>query len=123
MRLRSRQPATGTITFSDFFGDAKLLPAADAQMIPTGLNFGTGYNQAYGASSPTSFIVNSNLSPNFPYAAQILGAHVGRNSAGSTSTVRSGMDPTTPGLLPRGNRAGDPAVEDAGARGQHRLVD
>jgi hypothetical protein len=61
----------GTINFTHFGSDAELLPAATGQLITTGLNFGPEYNRAYGASAPTSFIVNSNLSPNFPYAAQI----------------------------------------------------
>lgn len=61
----------GTIRFTHFGSDAELLPRATGQLIPTGLNFGAEYNSAYGASAPTSFIVNSNLSPNFPYAGQI----------------------------------------------------
>lgn len=61
----------GKIHFTHFGSDAELLPRDSGQLIPTGLNFGADYNHAYGASDPTSFIVNSNLSPNFPYAAQI----------------------------------------------------
>jgi hypothetical protein len=61
----------GTIRFTHFGSDAELLPAATGQLIATGLNFGSEYSSAYGASAPTSFIVNSNLSPNFPYAGKI----------------------------------------------------
>jgi hypothetical protein len=64
----------GTITFTHFESDAALLPAATGQRIPTGLNFGSDYLGAYGATDPTGFIVNSNVSPNFPYAAQIWAA-------------------------------------------------
>jgi hypothetical protein len=64
----------GTLTFTHFESDTVLLPAKTNQMIDTGLDFGADYDQAYGSSSPTSLYVNSNVSPNFPYAAKIWAA-------------------------------------------------
>lgn len=37
----------------------------------TGLNFGTDYNQLWAGADPTSDYRDSNISPNFPYAAQV----------------------------------------------------
>jgi hypothetical protein len=64
----------GTITFTHFESDATLEPPGKDHAIPTGLDFGTDYNSLYGPSLPTSTFVDSNVSPNFPYAAQIWAA-------------------------------------------------
>jgi hypothetical protein len=64
----------GKLTFTHFESDTVLLPAKTHQLIDTGLDFGANYDQAYASSSPTSLYVNSNVSPNFPYAAQIWAA-------------------------------------------------
>jgi hypothetical protein len=84
----------GTISFVHFGSDAELLPAATNQRIETGLNFGAGYNDLYGASSPTNFIVNSNASPNFPYAAQIW-ARMWERVSGQKIDGAIALDPTT----------------------------
>ena len=47
------------------------MPRDTKHVIDTGLDFGADYTAAYGASGPTQLFVNSNLSPHFPYAAQI----------------------------------------------------
>lgn len=61
----------GKVSFTHFASDSVLLPEATKQAVPTGLDFGTDYKRTYGASEPTSSIQNSNVSPHFPYAAQI----------------------------------------------------
>jgi hypothetical protein len=61
----------GKVTFTHFGSDAELLPAATKQRIHTGLDFGKDYDATYGNGDPADYIVNSNLSPNFPYAGQI----------------------------------------------------
>lgn len=61
----------GAITFERFESDTALLPAAQMQMIKTGLDFGKSYNGLYGAALPTTQYVDSNVSPHFPFAAQI----------------------------------------------------
>lgn len=64
----------GTIHFDHFGSDGELMPAASANRIDTGLDLGAGFAAAYGYAGPTSYIVNSNMSPNFPYAARIWAA-------------------------------------------------
>lgn len=64
----------GRITFTHFESDLRLLPVPQKQLIPTGLDFGADYDRAYGSTSPTSFFTNSNISPHFPYAAQVWAA-------------------------------------------------
>jgi hypothetical protein len=88
----------GRITFTHFESDAALLPAATDKMIPTGLDFGPGYAAAYGASKPTSLIVNSNLSPNFPYTAQIW-ARMWQRVSGEHIDATIALDPTTLGYF------------------------
>jgi hypothetical protein len=61
----------GTLKFTRFESDAALLPPGPDHEIPTGLSFGAGYAAAYGPSLPTNTFVDSNVSPHFPYAAQI----------------------------------------------------
>ncbi|MDP9091566.1 MAG: DUF4012 domain-containing protein [Actinomycetota bacterium] len=63
----------GTVKFTKFASDAVLLPPP-TQLIPTGLEFGSQYDAAWARSQPTSQYVDSNVSPNFPYAAQIWAA-------------------------------------------------
>jgi hypothetical protein len=64
----------GTIKFTHFGSDTELQAKGHKHLIPTGLNFGRDYNSAYGASQPTSSFVDSNVSPHFPYTAQIWAA-------------------------------------------------
>jgi hypothetical protein len=61
----------GALHFTTFASDAALEPPGENHVISTGLSFGPGYASAYGPSLPTSMFVNSNVSPNFPYAARI----------------------------------------------------
>lgn len=70
----------GRVTFTHFESDSVLLPRATHGQIATGLDFGADYQQAYGASGPTELFQNSNLSPHFPYAAQIWGAMWAKHS-------------------------------------------
>jgi hypothetical protein len=58
----------GKLTFTGFENDNVLSNTA------TDLNFGSAYNALYGNADTTSLYLNSNLSPNFPYAAQIWAA-------------------------------------------------
>jgi hypothetical protein len=64
----------GTIKFERFESDAALLPPGRDHAIATGLDFGKGYDALYGPSLPTTTFVDSNVSPHFPYAAQIWAA-------------------------------------------------
>lgn len=64
----------GTVHFTHFGSDAELLPAATGQLIDTGLDFGPQFRAAYGYADPTEFIVNSDMSPHFPYAARTWAA-------------------------------------------------
>jgi hypothetical protein len=88
----------GKLTFEKFFSDNALLPKATNKLIDTGLNFGEGYQSAYGSSEATSFIVNSNLSPHFPYAARIW-AKMWKIQSGETVDGAMAVDPTTLALF------------------------
>jgi hypothetical protein len=82
----------GTLTFTGFEKDTVLTHTA------TGLNFGTDYADLYGNADTTSLYLNSNLSPNFPYAAQIWAAmwekHSGEHINGAIA-----VDPTAASYL------------------------
>lgn len=100
----------GTITFTHFESDQTLLPAATGQLINTGLGFGPAYDAAWGPSLPTQLYVNSNLSPNFPYAAQIWasmwekvsGEHVDGAIALDPTALSYFLAVTGPAALPTG---------------------
>jgi hypothetical protein len=64
----------GKLKFTHFESDQALAPHNTGSFVQTGLNFGKAYNYAYTASNPTKLFVNANVSPNFPYAAQIWAA-------------------------------------------------
>lgn len=83
----------GTVHFSEFFSDSKLLPAATHQLIDTGLDFGSAFDAAYGTDDATRLIVNSNVSPNFPYAARIW-ARMYEKTTGRQIDGVLAMDPT-----------------------------
>jgi hypothetical protein len=82
----------GKLTFTGFEKDTVLTHTA------TGLNFGTDYADLYGNADTTSLYLNSNLSPNFPYAAQIWAAmwekHSGEHINGAIA-----VDPTAASYL------------------------
>jgi uncharacterized protein DUF4012 len=88
----------GTVRFTHFESDAALLPSATNKLIHTGLDFGPGYRSAYGASAPTSFIVNSNMSPHFPYAARVW-ASMWEQVSGEHVDGAVAVDPTALGYL------------------------
>jgi hypothetical protein len=83
----------GTLRFTRFESDAALLPPGPDHKIPTGLSFGPGYAAAYGPSLPTNTFVDSNVSPNFPYAAQIWQAMWKKVSGQQVDGVLA-LDPT-----------------------------
>jgi len=83
----------GTLHFSHFYSDAELLPPGPDHRVPTGLSFGAGYDSAYGRSLPTSTFVDSNVSPNFPYAARIWQAMWAKRSGQHVDGVLA-LDPT-----------------------------
>lgn len=100
----------GTLHFTHFYSDAALLPPGPEHLIPTGLDFGRGYDSAYGPSLPTSTFVDSNVSPNFPYAAQIWqtmwekvsGQHVDGVLALDPTVLSYFLNVTGPAQLPKG---------------------
>lgn len=63
----------GTVKFTHFESDTVFQPGT-THLIDTGLDFGQAYNQAYAEANSTHRYVNSNVSANFPYAAQIWAA-------------------------------------------------
>jgi hypothetical protein len=83
----------GTLRFLRFESDNALLPPGKNHLIPTGLSFGRGYESAYGPSLPTSTFVDSNVSPNFPYAARIWQA-MWRITSGQQVDGVLALDPT-----------------------------
>jgi Protein of unknown function (DUF4012) len=62
------------------------------------VNFGPAYNHLYDGAGPTRMYVNSNLSPNFPYAAQIW-ASMWRKHSGQKLDGVIAVDPTALGYL------------------------
>jgi hypothetical protein len=83
----------GTISFERFESDAALLPPNKGHIIATGLDFGAGYDAAYGPSQPTDSFVDSNVSPHFPYAARIWQAMWQKVSGQHVDGVMA-LDPT-----------------------------
>jgi hypothetical protein len=100
----------GTLHFTHFYSDAALLPPGPDHLIPTGLDFGAGYDSAYGPSLPTTTFVDSNVSPNFPYAARIWqamwekrsGQHVDGVLALDPTVLSYFLNVTGPAALPNG---------------------
>ena len=83
----------GSVTFSHVESDVALLPAGSGDLITTGLDFGAAYQAAWGPSGPTSLYPNSNLSPDFPYAAQVWAA-MWQEVSGEQVNGAIAMDPT-----------------------------
>jgi hypothetical protein len=83
----------GTIKFTNFESDTVLLPEKTKTLVPTSLGFGAEYAEAYAASDPTSSYIDSNVSPNFPYAAQIWAAMYEKVSGKRVDGVLA-LDPT-----------------------------
>lgn len=84
----------GKLTFTNFESNARLDPPGPGNLLPTGLDFGPEYQAAYGAGLPTSSFVNSNFSPQFPYAAQIWAAMWQKVSGQRVDGVIA-LDPTS----------------------------
>lgn len=61
--------------------------------LPTGINFGREYNQLYHGAGTTSDYRNTNLSPHFPYAAQVWVA-MWRQYSGQRLDGAFALDPT-----------------------------
>jgi hypothetical protein len=85
--------AHGRITFQRFESDAALLPPGRDHAIDTGLDFGPQFDALYGPSRPTEAFVDSNVSPNFPYAAQVWAAMWQRTTGQRIDGVIA-VDPT-----------------------------
>lgn len=83
----------GKVRFTHFESDAVLLPAATGKLVKTGLDFGPDYTGAYGPSQPTESFPNSNVSPNFPYTAQIW-ARMWEKVSGEHVDGALAVDPT-----------------------------
>ena len=105
------------------------MPPTPDHAIPTGLDFGAGYNHLYGPSLPTSTFVDSNVSPNFPYAAQIW-AKMWERTTGQRIDGVLAVDPTVlsyflaatgPTQLPDGRVISSNNVVDLTERQQYTL--
>lgn len=83
----------GTVRFTHFGSDSELQTATTKQLLPTGLYFGKQYEAAFGQSLPTESIFNSNVSPNFPYAARIW-ARMWERVSGQHVDGAVAVDPT-----------------------------
>lgn len=83
----------GRITFTHFLSDAALLPPGTEHYLPTGLTFGDGFTAAYGDTQATRLIVDSNVSPHFPYAARIWAA-MWQKVSGEKVDGAMALDPT-----------------------------
>jgi Protein of unknown function (DUF4012) len=83
----------GTIHFTKFYSDSVMLPARTHRLIHTGLDFGNEFKDAYGAARPTSAYLNSNSSPDFPYAGRIWAA-MWRKVSGQQVDGVLAVDPT-----------------------------
>ncbi|MGH8961786.1 MAG: DUF4012 domain-containing protein [Jatrophihabitantaceae bacterium] len=92
------QASHGTVRFTRFESDAALLPAATDKVIRTGLDFGAGYHAAYGPSEPTESFPDSDVSPNFPYAARIW-VRMWERVSGEHLDGAIAVDPTVLGYL------------------------
>lgn len=88
----------GTVRFTHFSSDVELEPAATGQLVHTGLDFGRQYDAAFAQSLPTSSFLNSNVSPNFPYAAQIW-ARMWERVSGEHVDGAIAVDPTVLGYI------------------------
>ena len=84
--------------FTHFESDAVLEPVATGHRVQTGLDFGAQYRAAYAQSLPTTSFLNSNVSPNFPYAAQIW-ARMWEQVSGEHVDGAVAVDPTVLGYV------------------------
>jgi hypothetical protein len=82
----------GRLKFLSFHNDSTL------NGVRTGLTFGPDYAQMYGSYEPSNTYVNSDVSPHFPYAAQIWAA-MWQKYSGQHLDGALAVDPTTLGYL------------------------
>lgn len=94
----------GKVTFSHFENDTEL------NNVRVDLNFGPEFNNRYSIDDPMGTYVNSDISPNFPYAARIWAA-MWQKKSGEYVNGAIAIDPTAlsyllkvtgPALLPDG---------------------
>lgn len=119
----------GKISFRRFESNAALLPPGRNHLIHTGLEFGGGYDSLYGPGRPTQSFVNSNLSPNFPYAARIwaamwektTGQHVDAVLAVDPTVLAYFLAVTGPATLPSGVSVDGASVVSLTERSQYAL--
>ena len=84
----------GRVRFVQFASDQAILRAPrGGTHVATGLQFGAGYDHAYGSSEPTTSFLNSNVSPNFPYTGQIW-ARMWERVSGQHVDGAIALDPT-----------------------------
>jgi hypothetical protein len=88
----------GTLRFTRFLSDSAMLPRKTGRRIHTNLDFGKDYDAAYGGSGPTSSYLDSNVSPDFPYAARIWAAMWQKVSGQRVDGVLA-VDPTVLGYF------------------------
>ena len=81
----------GRLSFERFESDRAL--GSVPRGLPTGLHFGPGFAQIFGEARPTSLYVNSNVSPNFPYAGRVWLA-MWRKHTGQQLDGAMAVDPT-----------------------------
>ncbi|HYO19749.1 MAG TPA: DUF4012 domain-containing protein [Dermatophilaceae bacterium] len=82
----------GTVQFTRMESNTRLSDAAAT------VNFGPDFQRLYNEAAPTTTYVNSNLSPHFPYAAQIW-ASMWTNYSGEKVDGVLAVDPTALGYL------------------------
>jgi hypothetical protein len=82
----------GKLAFTAMESDSTLKGVA------ANVNFGPDYNHLYAGAGTTSYYANGNLSPNFPYAAQIW-ASMWRKYSGQQVDGVIAVDPTALGYL------------------------
>jgi O-antigen/teichoic acid export membrane protein len=94
----------GKVTFTHFENDTELVK------VKTSLDFGPEYDARYAVDDPTSTYTNSDISPNFPYAAQIWAA-MWQQKSGEHVDGAIAIDPTAlsyllkvtgPAIMPSG---------------------
>jgi len=86
------QASRGKLTFTRMENDTTL------HNVAANVDFGPDYHHLYDAAGPTTFYGNSNISPNFPYAAQIW-ASMWKKYSGQKVDGAIAVDPTALGYL------------------------
>jgi hypothetical protein len=103
----------GKLSFVHFGNDTEM------GIVETGLQFGADFDARYTASRATSWYVNSDMSPNFPYAAQIWAA-MWQKKTGQTINGAVSVDPTAMSYLL--NATGPVALDSGGTMTAQSIV-